>query len=384
MNRGELERLDRDALIGRAEEAGVTRARILTRQELVDELLLRGAEDDVLKARARGLFGKARDLLARLIERGLNKPDAADLIRSVGRPVPRPSTPAVLPTLTLAEIYVAQGYRERAIETLERVLGAEPEHAAARALLARLRDTAFAVPAPRMPPEAETDEVAAAAAAAGHVPGSADPPPQAAEAAKNPTAVLPSLEPSHMLDEGALPRRYDVDECVAIAVEPRTLYVYWEIRDATMEGLRRRWPDAVTIVRIVAVEPSWQGPKTSLRDEEVREPLGELFATDLPAGALIRAAVGARIGADFVSIAHGSAVEMPPLGPAVLSSRALRVWTEPSTEDSVSPVGDVARQAIDRVFKNATLVSRQVQPVVSVPPLEPLGGSDLLATSASE
>ena len=41
--RTELERLDRDTLIARAEQSGVTRARILTRPELIDELLSRAA-----------------------------------------------------------------------------------------------------------------------------------------------------------------------------------------------------------------------------------------------------------------------------------------------------------------------------------------------------
>jgi hypothetical protein len=41
MNRIELERLDRDSLIARAEQQGVTRARILTRPELIDELLVK-------------------------------------------------------------------------------------------------------------------------------------------------------------------------------------------------------------------------------------------------------------------------------------------------------------------------------------------------------
>ena len=141
MNRVELEGLDRDALIARAEAAGVTRARILTRPELVDELLLRSATDQASKQRSRGLFGRARDLLASVVERGLNLPDAADRIRSVGGlPSSHPSAPAALPTVTLAEIYAAQGHRSRAIETLDRVLVREPDHAAAEALLAQLRD----------------------------------------------------------------------------------------------------------------------------------------------------------------------------------------------------------------------------------------------------
>src|SRR5271166_595063 len=135
MNRAELERLDREDLILRAETAGVTRARILTRPELVDELLLRSSTDYATKQRSRGLFGRARDLLASVVERGLNLPDAAERIRAMGGVVAsRPSAPAALPTVTLAEIYAAQGHRERAIETLDRVLTREPDHAAASAL----------------------------------------------------------------------------------------------------------------------------------------------------------------------------------------------------------------------------------------------------------
>ncbi len=84
MNRAELETLDREDLIARAEAAGVARARILTRPELVDELLIRSAADHARKQRSRGFFGLARDLLARVVERGLHLPDAADRIRTLG------------------------------------------------------------------------------------------------------------------------------------------------------------------------------------------------------------------------------------------------------------------------------------------------------------
>ena len=225
MTRDELERLDRDALIARAEDAGVTRARILTRPELVDELLLRTTEDPAAQKKARGFFGVARDLVARVIERGLNLPDAADRLRTLGgAPLPlRPSAPAALPTVTLAEIYAAQGHRDRAIDTLEGVLAREPDHSAARALLGQLRDATFPVPPPRLPPE--EDELSCRALS------DSDEPPRRSEA---------PAEPMHMLDDAPLPPRYDVDECVAIPVDPRTLYVYWEARESTMAALRAR------------------------------------------------------------------------------------------------------------------------------------------------
>src|SRR5262245_40016071 len=136
MDRAELERMDREGLVLRAHAAGIKRARLLTRPELVDELLRRDPVVDVAQLkRTRGFFGLARDLLSRVVERGLHLPDAADRLRAaLGTPlpqVPRPE-PQAVPTVTLAEIYAAQGHKQRAIDTLQRVLDTEPDHGAAR------------------------------------------------------------------------------------------------------------------------------------------------------------------------------------------------------------------------------------------------------------
>lgn len=158
MDRGELEDLDRETLVVKAQAAGIRRARILTRPELIDELLRNDPNSDEAQLRkSRGFFGKARDLVARVVERGLHLPDAADRIRvALGSqttfPVPR-TEPQAMPTVTLAEIYAAQGHSARAIETLRRVLAREPDHAAARALLARLTDEEYVAPPPPLPPE---------------------------------------------------------------------------------------------------------------------------------------------------------------------------------------------------------------------------------------
>jgi hypothetical protein len=304
MNRAELEALDRDALIARAEAAGVTRARILTRPELVDELLLRSATDHATKQRSRGLFGRARDLLASVVERGLNLPDAAERIRSVGGPPlpPPPGAPAALPTVTLAEIYAAQGHRTRAIETLDRVLVREPDHAAAGALVAQLRDDSYPVPPPRLPPE-EDDDAAFAASEAEVV------------------------EPSGMLDDAPLPTRYDVDECVAIPVDPRTLYVYWEVRERTLDYVRAERPDGTIVLRVLVVVPTWDGPRSSVRDHDVHATLGDYVVHDLPAGCIVRAAIGYRHGDAFVSIAHSPALDTPAGGPSPLVADVLVRWT---------------------------------------------------------
>jgi hypothetical protein len=334
MNRAELERLDRDALVVLAEDAGVTRARILTRPELVDELLLRSSADEASKRRARGLFGVARDLVARVVERGLHLPDAAERIRTLGiAPPPKRSAPAALPTVTLAEIYAAQGHRERAVETLESVLSREPDHAAARALLTQLEDTAYPVPPPPLPPEEEEPAGAATSSAATQD-----------EALEK----EPAREPFGMLDDAPLPPRYDVDECVAIPVDPTTLYVYWEAREATLAAVRRAAPSGSLALRIVVIVPTWDGPRSRTQDVPIDSSLGDWFVRDLPAGCVVRAAIGWKHGEAFESIAHSPSLETPPGSPSPLVADVLVRWT-PTGAARVQP-GDPDAAAIERAL----------------------------------
>jgi hypothetical protein len=343
MNRVELEGLDRDALISRAEAAGVTRARILTRPELVDELLLRSATDQATKQRSRGFFGRARDLLASVVERGLNLPDAAERIRAVGGDLPlsRPRAPAALPTVTLAEIYAAQGHRERAIETLERVLAREPDHAAARALVAQLRDATYPVPLPRLPPEEEEENGIAPAASLSDQ--------------KAPPAG--PTEPTHLLDDAPLPTRYDVDECVAIPVDPRTLYVYWEVRERTLDYIRASRPGGTIALRTVVIVPTWDGPRSSVRDHDVHATFGDYFAGDLPAGCVVRVAIGYRHGDTFVPIAHSPALDTPVGAPSPLVADILVRWTPQGSVRVLPGDGDAAsiERALQRVRRKSAV-----------------------------
>jgi hypothetical protein len=304
MNRAELEGLDRDALISRAERAGVTRARILTRPELVDELLLRDAADEATKQRARGFFGRARDLLARVVERGLHLPDAAERIRSMGIPVPQKrAAPVALPTVTLAEIYVTQGYRDRAMETLGAVLTREPDHAAARLLLDRLRDDAFTVPPPRMAPERE------------------------------------SVSPAN---------GQTADDCIAIPHDSRALYVYWELREGTLQGVRAAHPDGGISLRLFVVVPTWDGPRSSFQDYNVSGIHGDLFVHELPPGCVVRAAIGWKENDAFVPFAHSPALDTASAAESPLVPTALVRWTP----DGTLPVAPADRDAavIDRAL----------------------------------
>src|SRR5262249_38446490 len=85
--------------------------------------------------------GRARDLLARVVERGLHLPEAARALRGAS-PDPWPPPPPPLPTVTLAEIYAAQGHFDRAIGVLDEVLAREPDHEGARELRGRLVEQA--------------------------------------------------------------------------------------------------------------------------------------------------------------------------------------------------------------------------------------------------
>src|SRR5262245_15895980 len=140
MNRQELERLTREQLIAQAERLGIPRPRVLTQPELIDEIIGRTAKSEREKQKARGWLGRARDLLARVVERGLHLPEAARVLRSTPEERPWPTPPPPLPTVTLAEIYAAQGHLERAISVLDEVLAREPDHQEARSLRARFAE----------------------------------------------------------------------------------------------------------------------------------------------------------------------------------------------------------------------------------------------------
>jgi hypothetical protein len=356
LDRAELERLDRDTLIARAEGAGVSRANILTRPELVDELLVRSAQKgDPRVARARGFFGRARDLLARVIERGLHLPDAVERLRRAGSIPPPPSraaTPAV-PTVTLAEIYAAQGHNARAVETLKRLLDHEPEHAAARSLLSRLSSdhpvvaaTLESDPHPGIASEAtgELEPVATEGAT----------PPQAERAVPPPSEEEPG-EPFGFLDDDPLPRFYGVDECVAIPIDPTTLFAYWEIRETTLAYLRRDRADGVVALRAFIITADWDGPRSFTRDIDVDEPLGEWVIRDLPAGAVVRVAVGWRTGDVFLPVGHSPALETPYRGPGPMLAEVAVRWTLGGAVP-VSPADSdfgVIRRAIGRMPNHA-------------------------------
>ncbi len=82
MQRHDLEKLSREELIAHAERLGIPRPRVLTAPELCDEIISRTQPNPARRVKERGWLGKARDLLARVVEQGLHLPEAARAIRT--------------------------------------------------------------------------------------------------------------------------------------------------------------------------------------------------------------------------------------------------------------------------------------------------------------
>ncbi len=69
---------------------------------------------------------------------------------------------------------------------------------------------------------------------------------------------------------------------------------------------------------------------------------------ELPAGCIVRVAVGWKSGAQFASIAHSPALEIPPGEPSPIHAEALVRWT-PRGAEPVRP-GDADAASIERAL----------------------------------
>jgi len=406
MQRHELDKLSREQLIAHAERLGVPRPRRLTQAELIDEIVSRTTSGEQERKKARGWLGRARDLLANVVERGLHLPEAARVLRSTPDERSWPAPPPPLATVTLAEIYAAQGHVDRALAVLDEVLARDPDHREALALRERLlaeprtrapkgraappsgeeaqkpaakpekTKTEEAQPKPaageskkeegkpakgigeearakgeakepglaEREPAPSSEKVKAEAAptapasqkaeAAPAAPASqkTEAPKPAAEAPKStaralkPRAATPSMDVPVSLDEGALPERYDVDEIVALAVDPRTLYLYWEVRPKTLARAQSQRPDGRLTIRVASVIASWDGPIVETRDLHIDSLHGDRFIYDIKPGSNVRVSIGWLTDGVFDPFAVGVEVTAPRVLPFEAMSREVARW----------------------------------------------------------
>jgi hypothetical protein len=351
--REELEQLERDDLEDAARQAGVARPEVLTRDEILDAIEALEERASGSREGSKGFLGRMRQVLAAFVERGLNLPEAAERIRSGGGAAPPPE-PAMLPTVTLAEIYAAQGHTERALAVLDQILRSEPEHPGALRLRAKLRGQ----PSPLPPDEDDEDEddvdesPPAPAPPAINAPSSASliaPPPATEEPPAEATAqeVPPTPEaiaeeapppagpprPAPMLDEEPLPERYDVDELVLMPVDPTTLYLYWELRPETLNEALQLEPEGQLLLRLDRVigedyQTLRRLPVTFLGDTQI---------DNLPPGALCVAVLGLRSESQWIPLLRSIPRALPPAGGVVEVAHRVVRWSDEPTEEPPPP-----------------------------------------------
>ena len=144
--------------------------------------------------------------------------------------------------------------------------------------------------------------------------------------ARDARAGRPLLPPVAPLDEPPLPERYEVDEIVAIAVDPRTLYLYWEVRPTTLAHARAEHPDGWLCVRVATVIASWEGPVVDTRDLHVDALYGDRFLRDIQPGSNVRVSVGWRSAHGFEPFAVGSEVTAPRAVPVEPVAQEVARW----------------------------------------------------------
>ncbi len=147
---------------------------------------------------------------------------------------------------------------------------------------------------------------AAASAEAAAVDAPAAEPAEAEEPAAAEAAAAEAAKP-----EAALPQRYDVDEVVALAVDPSTFYVYWEVRPTTFAHRMAGSPGGSLALRVVAITPGWDGPIVETRDIHIDALFGDRFIHHVRPRADVRVSVGWIDEDRFDPIAVGAEVSAP-------------------------------------------------------------------------
>jgi hypothetical protein len=279
----DLERLSREQLILKARVLGVERAELMTRVEMRDEIVRRSEPDLVAQKRARGFLGVARDLVASVVEAGLNLPDAAAIIRGEGAREGDWKGPPPVATVTLAEIYAAQGHLDRALRMLDEVLTKEPDHDAARSLRDRL---AVGADLPKQPPP-RRQRISFAD------PPEADLPPESAPIHAAPT---PAPEPIHAALESVpvpvpVPSLSPSPYVLTLALAGQR-QVYWEVPAHTWDALRSRAPHGRAVLRVLSFRTRAGKVERRAHDLSPDAEVGSAVLPGLNADAVVRAALG--------------------------------------------------------------------------------------------
>ncbi len=312
-----LDSLSRDELIDQARNLGARRPEVLTRVELRDEIIRLSEPDAAQQKKTRGWLGVARDLVASVVESGLNMRDAAALIRGEQKGDQEWHGPPPVATVTLAEIYVAQGHPERALTVLEELLEREPDHVAARALRERLQNERAATPNRRRSrvPEAKPDTDRPPPPAPAPAPAPAPEPAAESAVAEAVAAAEPRAEPPAELHEppaepspapAATPLAAASRAASAQQVEVACVLVQ---QGATWLARWQAPPDAQSrVLRVLALLPRSPEPEPIQRDVALESSEGSCEIAGLPANAVVRAALGRTSAGAFSPLAVAAVI----------------------------------------------------------------------------
>ncbi|MBM4358653.1 MAG: hypothetical protein FJ096_11155 [Deltaproteobacteria bacterium] len=333
MKRDELRKLTRDELFARAEALGVSRPAVLTQGELVDEIVKRASPS---ASGMRGWLGRARDLVAQVVAKGLHLPDAARLFRGEA-PEPLPTPPPPLPTVTLAEIYAAQGHHAKAVSVLDQVIATEPSHPLAH----ELRETWLARGGGRGPIDAEPEperETATEVHVGGEAASEAEPVTIAASEAEPVTIAASEAEPvtiaaseaepitiAHLASAGepgpsgapevrtTSPGVEEVfrDGVVAKACGATNATVAWELRPVRYARALAEHPEGELVVRVFASRSEGSSVRSRTTDVAVEGTHGEVSLDGVPPGAHVRVCVAWKSASRFTPLTVGPALTMP-------------------------------------------------------------------------
>ncbi len=287
--RDELETRPRAELVRRAKTLGVAHAETLTRPELIDEIVSASVPDEKERRLARGLLGRARDLVARVVEKGLHLPDAAQRILTPVGGLP-PNAPDPIATVALARVYARQGHRAQALAVIDEVLRLDPHNAAAITLRKSLSSPSRQEPKAEAAP-AELDP------STGVEPQSTTAVPTSGEE----TAAAEILAPSPGVlsqEHAGIPKR----DAIHVTRDHNRIQIAWRLRPVTFARGRAHSPSGQLVVRVIHTLVSNQGPDVKQEDVEIDRLAGSLRVTR-PEGSLSsHVALGWRDGGMFLAV----------------------------------------------------------------------------------
>ena len=335
--RNELETLSREQLLERARRAGLPSSRIetLPRADLIDEIVFASISDTDQRRAARGFLGRARDLVSRVVSKGLNLPDAAQRIFPPSV-FPAAKAPQPLPTVALAQVYARQGHLQQAVEVLDAVLAEDPHHGQAGELrrlwtqghrVGASASTAKGVASPRGK-ATEVDTEGGGNSPAGRVPShpadsqrpafdvdravaAAKPARDSAQGASATSAcdaaekavALEAVEAAAPAPPGEAP---PVEDHLAVVPEATKLHITWSLRPLTFARVRRRGPSGHLSIRVVHYFASTAHGDRGLRCEVEDTPVAPLrgnVEAQRPSGSVDCAvACGWRVGVLFFPV----------------------------------------------------------------------------------